>query len=91
MKITNHTILHQLDYSDMHCSKLFRIFLSSACPNIELVYHNHCYYDPQVVHTVLAYAQQHAQVLCHMLQHVWLNAQGTRLSGMILTCLLSIG
>ena len=23
--------------------------LSSACPNIELVYHNHCYYDPQVL------------------------------------------
>ena len=25
---------------------------SSACPNIKLVYNNHCYNDPQVVHTV---------------------------------------
>ena len=23
--------------------------LSSACPNVELVYNNHCYYDPQVI------------------------------------------
>ena len=30
------------------CNKRFRTILSSACLNIKLVYHNHCYYDPQV-------------------------------------------
>ena len=26
--------------------------LSSACPNIKLVYNNHCYYDLQVIHEI---------------------------------------
>ena len=30
--------------------KLSTNVLSSARPNMELVYNNHCYYDPQVVH-----------------------------------------
>ena len=33
-----------------HCNKRFWTFLSRACLNIKLVYHNHCYYDPNVVH-----------------------------------------
>ena len=32
-------------------------FWSSACPNIELVHHNHCYYDPQVVHKYQTWLQ----------------------------------
>ena len=30
-----------------------KTILSSVCPNIELVYHNYYYYDPQVVHGVM--------------------------------------
>ena len=30
-----------------------KTILSSVCPNIGLVYHNYCYYDPQVVHGVM--------------------------------------
>ena len=44
--------------SSKRCNKRFWTILSKACPNIELVYHNHCYYDPQVVHTFVC------QLLC---------------------------
>ena len=39
--------LHQLDI--WTCTFHVRHALLSTCPNIELVYHNHCYYDPQVI------------------------------------------
>ena len=41
----DHSIIETLQWS------LWAI-LTSACPIIKLVYHNHCYYDPQVVHNI---------------------------------------
>ena len=51
-------------WSQHHRNVAMKFVNNYACPIIKLVYHNHCYYDPQVVHNIPTHTSGSPPQIC---------------------------